>query len=67
MSPKTLVPLGLIVFSCAAPMAPASAEYIYGDGMELAMRRDNGPSAAQRDELFRARRSWKQSSFDRRV
>ena len=64
---STLVPFGLIVLCIAAPMAPASAEYIYGDGMELAMRRDNELSAVQRDELFRARRSWKQNSFNRRV
>ena len=63
----TLAPLGLIVLTIAEPMLPASAQYIYDDGTDVAMRRDNGLSAAQRDELFRARRSWKQSSFDRRV
>lgn len=67
MRPQTLVPLGLIVFSIAAPMAPASAQYVYEDGMQLAMRRDDDLSAEQRNELFKARRSWKQSSFNRRV
>ena len=62
-----MVPLGLIVFSIAAPMAPASAQYVYDDGMQLAMRRDDDLSAEQRNELFKARRSWKQSSFNRRV
>ena len=63
----TFVPLALIVSAIAAPMAPASAQYIYDEGMEVAMRRDNDLSAEQRNELFKARRSWKQSSFDRRV
>lgn len=63
----SLAPLGLIVLTIAAPMPPASAQYIYDDGTDVAMRRDNGLPAAQRDELFKARRSWKQSSFDRRV
>ena len=31
------------------------------------MRRDDDLSAEQRNELFKARRSWKQSSFNRRV
>ena len=66
MRPQTLVPLGLIVFSIAAPMVPASAQYVYDDGMQLAMRRDDDLSAEQRNELFKARRSWKQSSFNRR-
>ena len=63
----SLAPLGLIVLTIAAPMLPASAQYIYDDGTDVALRRDNGLPAAQRDELFRARRSWKQSSFNRRV
>ena len=63
----TLVPLGLIALSIAAPMLPASAQYIYDDGMDVALRGDSRLSAAQRDELFRARRSWKQTSFNRRV
>ena len=63
----TLVPLGLIALSIAAPMLPASAQYIYDDGMDVVLRGDSRLSAAQRDELFRARRSWKQTSFDRRV
>ena len=62
----TLVPFGLIALSIAAPMLPASAQYIYDDGMDVALRGDSRLSAAQRDELFRARRSWKQTSFDRR-
>ena len=63
----TLVPCGLIVLSIAAPMVPASAQYLYGQGNDGVMRRANRLSATQRDQLFRARRSWKQNSFDRRV
>ena len=63
----TFVPLGLIVFAIAAPLAPASAQYVYDDAMEVAMRRDISLSPEQQNELFKARRSWKQSSFDRRV
>ena len=64
---STLVPFGLIVLCIAAPTASASAEYINGDAMDVALRRDNELSATQRDELFRARRSWKQNSFNRRI
>ena len=63
----TLVPCGLIVLSIAAPMVPASAQYLYGKGNDGVMRRANRLSATQRDQLFRAKRSWKQNSFDRRV
>ena len=63
----TFVPLGLIVFAIAAPLAPAFAQYVYDDAMEVAMRRDTSLSPEQQNELFKARRSWKQSSFDRRV
>ena len=42
----SLAPLGLIVLTIAAPMPPASAQYIDDDGTDVAMRRDNGLSAA---------------------
>ena len=32
----SLAPLGLIVLTIAAPMLPASAQYIYDDGTDVA-------------------------------
>ena len=52
---STLVPFGLIVLCIAAPTASASAEYIDGDAMDVALRLDNELSVVQWDELFRAR------------
>ena len=49
-----------------SPMLPAQAQYIYGDGSQQAMRREARLTPEQQQEIFRARKSWRKQSFNRR-
>ena len=64
--------LGLIASSAAvltalAPLPPLQAQYVYGDSDPVALRREQRLSDSQKDELFRAYKSWKQRSYNQRV
>ena len=55
----------LIVIS---PNSAVRAQYIYEDGSDLAMRREaQRLTPQQQEELFRARKTWKRQSFNRRI
>ena len=55
----------LIVIS---PISAVRAQYIYEDGGDLAMRREARQlTPQQQEELFRARKSWKRQSHNRRI
>jgi len=64
--------LGLIASSAAVltalvPLPPLQAQYVYGDSDPVALRREQRLSERQKDELFRAYKSWKQRSYNQRV
>jgi len=71
----TFVPLGRLgliassvaVLTAMAPLPPLQAQYVYGDSDPVALRREQRLSARQKDELFRAYKSWKQRSYKQRV
>ena len=72
MSLAPLGRLGLIASSVAvltalAPLPPLQAQYVYGDSDPVALRREQRLSERQKDELFRAYKSWKQRSYNQRV
>ena len=72
MSLAPLGRLGLIASSAAvltalAPLPPLQAQYVYGDSDPVALRREQRLSERQKDELFRAYKSWKQRSYNQRV
>jgi len=54
----------LIVIS---PISAVRAQYIYEDGGDLAMRREARLTPQQQEQLFRARKSWKRQSHNRRI
>ena len=54
----------LIVIS---PISAVRAQYIYEDGSDLAMRREARLTPQQQEQLFRARKSWKRQSHNRRI
>ena len=49
------------------PVVPAQAQYVYGDGYNQAKRGETRLSPQQREELFRARKSWQKKSYKRRL
>ena len=71
----TFVPLGRLgliassvaVLTALAPLPPLQAQYVYGDNDPVALRREQRLSDSQKDELFRAYKSWKQRSYKQRV
>lgn len=72
MSLAPLGRLGLIASSAAVltalvPLPPLQAQYVYGDSDPVALRREQRLSERQKDELFRAYKSWKQRSYNQRV
>ncbi len=49
------------------PISVVRAQYIYDDGGDLSMRREARLTPEQQEELFRAKKSWKRQSFNRRI
>ena len=49
------------------PVSAVRAQYIYDDDGELSMRREARLTPKQQEELFRAKKSWKRQSFNRRI
>ena len=49
------------------PISAVRAQYIYDDGGDLSMRREARLTPKQQEELFRAKKSWKRQSYNRRV
>ena len=49
------------------PASAVRAQYIYDDGGDLSMRREARLTPKQQEELFRAKKSWKRQSYNRRV
>ena len=57
------------VMASVIPMDSVQAQYVYGDsyGYDQAMRRESRLTPQQQEEMFRARKSWKRRSFNRRI
>lgn len=49
------------------PIAPAQAQYIYGDGYQQAKQGETRLTPNQREKLFRARKAWMKQSYKRRI
>ena len=54
------------LISVCSPMLPAQAQYVYGNDVQQALRRENQLTPKQREEMFRARKSWRRESYKRR-
>ena len=55
------------VILAVGPISAVRAQYIYDDGGDLSMRREARLTPQQQEELFRAKKSWKRQSYNRRV
>lgn len=54
-------------FIVISPISAVRAQYIYDDGADLSMRREVRLTPQQQEKLFRARKSWKRQSHNRRI
>ena len=54
------------LITVCSPMLPVQAQYVYGDDVQQALRRDNKLTPEQREDMFRARKSWRKNTYKRR-
>ena len=54
------------LITVSSPMLPVQAQYVYGDDVQQALRRYNKLNPEQREEMFRARKSWRKDTYKRR-
>ena len=54
------------LITVCSPMPPVQAQYVYGDDVQQALRRDKELTPKQREEMFRARKSWRKDTYRRR-
>ena len=54
------------LITVCSPMLPVQAQYVYGDDVQQALRRYNKLTPEQREDMFRARKSWRKNTYKRR-
>ena len=66
LSRAGLLTAAAALITVCSPLPSAQAQYVYGDDVQQALRRDNQLTPQQREELFRARKSWRRDTYNRR-
>ena len=49
------------------PISAVQAQYIFDDASDVSMRREARLTPKQQEQLFRAKKSWKRQSYNRRI
>ena len=49
------------------PLGSAQAQYVYGQDVQTAAKRESRLSPKQQEQMFRAHKTWKSQSYKRRI
>merc|ERR1711939_687261 len=55
------------VMAAITPLGSAQAQYVYGQDVQTAAKRESRLSPKQQEQMFRAHKTWKSQSYKRRI
>lgn len=69
VSARRLLPLAAAaaILASLTPLGAAQAQYVYGQDVQQAVRRESRLTPKQKEQMFRAHKAWKSQSYKRRI